>query len=156
MRFVWLADEFEPTLAMAMARRVDSLRYPSCTLMPSHINNHNHTDDGPPGWKCTTSHNPSSPPSLKALALLQSAASGPYPPSSNKSLKFNLEVVERPPTADQIATILSYLSSSSSSKAGKEKGSNEGMCVCSGIHLNFDAYYSYISFSHWHNSTYPA
>lgn len=58
-----------------------------------------------------TSHRQSSPPSVAALQLLQSALSSPYPPSnkSNHPLKFDLEVVESgPPTSDQLATILSY------------------------------------------------
>ncbi|KAI0311873.1 thioredoxin-like protein [Amylostereum chailletii] len=56
-------------------------------------------------------HNHSSPPSIKALALLQAALSSPYPPNtaSRSPLKFDLEVIEHPPTADQIRTILSYL-----------------------------------------------
>ncbi|KAI0072401.1 hypothetical protein K474DRAFT_1667893 [Panus rudis PR-1116 ss-1] len=57
-------------------------------------------------------HNPSSPPSQTALRLLNAALSGPYPPSSgsNKPLKFNLEVIEnKPPTPDQLRTILSYI-----------------------------------------------
>lgn len=59
-------------------------------------------------------HNPSSPPSNRALAILQSALSSPYPPgkSSAPPLRFNLEVIENtPPTADQVKTILSYLPS---------------------------------------------
>lgn len=58
------------------------------------------------------SHNPSSPPSTKALALLRAALSSPYPPgtASSSPLNFNLEVIENtPPNADQIRTILSYL-----------------------------------------------
>ena len=60
------------------------------------------------------SHRSSSPPSVAALQLLQSALSSPYPPSSksNHPLKFDLEVVESvPPTSDQLATILSYQNS---------------------------------------------
>lgn len=53
-------------------------------------------------------HSPASPPSLQALKLLQAAKTGPYPPSSNKSLEFDLEVVEDTPTADQLSTILNY------------------------------------------------
>jgi len=58
-------------------------------------------------------HRPSSPPSVSALRLLQSALSSPYPPSkpSAPPLNFDLEVVEsQPPTPDQLATILSYVS----------------------------------------------
>ncbi|KAI6143214.1 hypothetical protein BKA82DRAFT_4183867 [Pisolithus tinctorius] len=57
-------------------------------------------------------HNPSSPASVRALALLRSALSAPYPPEKQgaQPLQFNLEVVERtPPTPDQIKTIMSYL-----------------------------------------------
>ncbi|KAI0641042.1 thioredoxin-like protein [Trametes meyenii] len=59
-------------------------------------------------------HNPASPASIKALKLLQSAIASPYPPSRSSALplKFDLEVVEnRPPTSDQLRTILSYLPS---------------------------------------------
>lgn len=59
------------------------------------------------------SHNPSSQPSTKALSLLRSSLSAPYP-SGNPTLaplQFNLEVVESPPTADQLETILSYFPS---------------------------------------------
>ncbi|KAF8200216.1 thioredoxin-like protein [Pholiota molesta] len=57
-------------------------------------------------------HHPSSPPSTKALSLLKSSLSNPYPPDSDKKkpLEFNLDVVESPPTSDQLNTILSYLS----------------------------------------------
>lgn len=58
------------------------------------------------------SHNPSSPPSVKALALLRASLSAPYPPSKPDAppLEFNLEVIEsRPPTPDQLRTIVSYL-----------------------------------------------
>jgi len=58
------------------------------------------------------SHNPSSPPSVKVLALLRASLSAPYPPSKEGAppLEFNLEVIEsRPPTPDQLRTILSYL-----------------------------------------------
>ncbi|KAI0050744.1 hypothetical protein FA95DRAFT_1603212 [Auriscalpium vulgare] len=54
-------------------------------------------------------HNPASPPSTKALALLRAAASSPYPAGSSKPLKFNLEVIESPPTADQVRTLITYL-----------------------------------------------
>ncbi|KAI6023218.1 hypothetical protein PISMIDRAFT_685600 [Pisolithus microcarpus 441] len=57
-------------------------------------------------------HNPSSPASVRALAMLRSALSAPYPPDKRDAppLQFNLEIVERtPPTADQIKTIVSYL-----------------------------------------------
>ncbi|PBK60974.1 hypothetical protein ARMSODRAFT_965338 [Armillaria solidipes] len=59
-------------------------------------------------------HNPASPPSLKALELLQKAVSGPYPPdtTSNPPLYFNLDVVEGPPTRDQLETISSYVKTS--------------------------------------------
>ncbi|KAF8884478.1 thioredoxin-like protein [Infundibulicybe gibba] len=58
-------------------------------------------------------HNPASPPSIKALALLRTSLSGPYP-SENASappLQFNLDVVETPPTSDQLRTIMSYIPS---------------------------------------------
>ncbi|KAI0269498.1 hypothetical protein BGY98DRAFT_1014616, partial [Russula aff. rugulosa BPL654] len=60
----------------------------------------------------THDHNPSLPPSNKALAALRAALSAPYPPggASNFPLNFNLEVIENaPPNADQIRTILDYL-----------------------------------------------
>lgn len=57
------------------------------------------------------SHRSTSPPSNTALALLRSSLSGPYPPNKPASppLEFNLEVVESPPTSDQMSTIMSYL-----------------------------------------------
>ncbi|KAF9484809.1 hypothetical protein BDN70DRAFT_872057 [Pholiota conissans] len=57
-------------------------------------------------------HHPLSPPSTKALSLLRSSLSNPYPPNSDKKvpLEFNLEVVESAPTSDQLNIILSYLS----------------------------------------------
>ena len=58
------------------------------------------------------SHNSSSPPSTKALAMLRAAASSPYPQGGRSAspLKFNLEVIENtPPTADQVRTILDFL-----------------------------------------------
>jgi len=57
------------------------------------------------------SHHPTSPQSTKALSLLRSSLSGPYPPGNpnGPSLQFNLSVVEAPPNADQLKTILSYL-----------------------------------------------
>ncbi|KAI0338642.1 hypothetical protein BDW22DRAFT_1432436 [Trametopsis cervina] len=61
-------------------------------------------------------HSPSSPPSVAALKLLQSALSGPYPADkpSAQPLKFNLEVIEeQPPTPDQFRTISEYLPSAS-------------------------------------------
>ncbi|KAK2462205.1 hypothetical protein APHAL10511_005793 [Amanita phalloides] len=59
-------------------------------------------------------HSPVSPSSSKAVTLLRSAVSGPYPPTSASSppLNFNLQVVESPPTADQLKTILHYLTPS--------------------------------------------
>ncbi|KAG2361177.1 hypothetical protein BDR07DRAFT_1410291 [Suillus spraguei] len=57
-------------------------------------------------------HHPSSPPSIQALALLRNALSSPYPPGkkSGPPLEFDLEVVEtKPPTADQLKTILTYI-----------------------------------------------
>ncbi|KAI0668955.1 thioredoxin-like protein [Trametes maxima] len=63
-------------------------------------------------------HNPASPTSLKALKLLQSAVASPYPSSklSAPPLQFDLEVIEnKPPTPDQLRTILSYLPSKPSS-----------------------------------------
>ncbi|THU85415.1 hypothetical protein K435DRAFT_764271 [Dendrothele bispora CBS 962.96] len=63
-------------------------------------------------------HHPSSPPSTKALALLRSATSGPYPPGkSSPPLDYKLEVIEAPPTADQLRTILSYVSPSKESSS---------------------------------------
>ncbi|KAF7367486.1 DUF1687-domain-containing protein [Mycena sanguinolenta] len=48
-------------------------------------------------------HHPSSPPSVKALGLLRSALSEPFPPGKGPlPLSFNLEVVEAPPTKDQL------------------------------------------------------
>ncbi|EJF58734.1 hypothetical protein DICSQDRAFT_148939 [Dichomitus squalens LYAD-421 SS1] len=66
-------------------------------------------------------HNPSSPASAKALSLLRSALSSPYPPSkpSAPPLNFNLEVIEnKPPTKDQLRTILSYVPAKSPSGTG--------------------------------------
>ncbi|KAF8494327.1 hypothetical protein F5888DRAFT_1795121 [Russula emetica] len=63
-------------------------------------------------FKRSILHNPSLPPSNKALAALRAALSAPYPPggASNSPLDFNLEVIENaPPNADQIRTILNYL-----------------------------------------------
>ncbi|KAJ8075831.1 hypothetical protein AAF712_004695 [Marasmius tenuissimus] len=64
-------------------------------------------------------HNPSSPPSSKALSLLRAAISGPYPAtnSNNPPLDFKLEVIEAPPTADQLQTILSFTSQDSSASS---------------------------------------
>ncbi|KAG2135356.1 uncharacterized protein EDB93DRAFT_1242543 [Suillus bovinus] len=62
-------------------------------------------------------HHPSSPPSIQALALLRNALSSPYPPGkqSARPLEFDLEVVEtKPPTADQLKTILTYITPSRS------------------------------------------
>ncbi|GJJ14011.1 hypothetical protein Clacol_008268 [Clathrus columnatus] len=53
-------------------------------------------------------HSGASPPSVQALKLLQDAKSRPYPPSSGKQLDFNLEVVNDPPTPDQLSIILNY------------------------------------------------
>ncbi|KAI0752036.1 thioredoxin-like protein [Fomes fomentarius] len=66
-------------------------------------------------------HNPSSPASTNALRLLRAAVSSPYPPSkpSAPPLEFNLEVIEnKPPTPDQLRTILSYLPSKSPTGPG--------------------------------------
>ncbi|KAJ6544837.1 thioredoxin-like protein [Mycena vulgaris] len=70
------------------------------------------------GWTRTVPeisifHNPKSPPSVKALGLLRSALSAPYPPGKEAAapLQFNLDVVEATPTADQLSAILSYLPS---------------------------------------------
>ncbi|KAF7323848.1 RNase III domain-containing protein [Mycena kentingensis (nom. inval.)] len=54
-------------------------------------------------------HHPTSPPSVKALGMLRSALSAPYPDKGSEPLKFNLEVIEGAPTADQLNTILSFL-----------------------------------------------
>ncbi|KAF9007175.1 thioredoxin-like protein [Cyathus striatus] len=61
-------------------------------------------------------HHSTSPQSAKALNLLRSAVSGPYPPEKSTSppLQFDLQVIESPPTADQLRTILSYLPSRAS------------------------------------------
>ncbi|KAJ7057778.1 thioredoxin-like protein [Mycena amicta] len=57
-------------------------------------------------------HNATSPPSVKALGMLRSALSAPYPAGKGSApLQFNLEVVENTPTADQLKTILSFLPS---------------------------------------------
>ncbi|KAJ7650879.1 thioredoxin-like protein [Roridomyces roridus] len=56
-------------------------------------------------------HHPNSPPSVKALGMLRAAVSSAYPPGGSKPLPFNLEVVEAPPTADQLRTILSFIPS---------------------------------------------
>ncbi|KAH0834125.1 hypothetical protein J3R83DRAFT_11415 [Lanmaoa asiatica] len=58
------------------------------------------------------SHHPSSPPSVKALAMLRASLSAPYPSTKPDAppLEFNLEVIEsKPPTPDQLRTILSYV-----------------------------------------------
>ncbi|TRM58283.1 thioredoxin-like protein [Schizophyllum amplum] len=59
----------------------------------------------------TIFHNPSSPPSNSALKLLQEAVSRPYPPTqpTRGPLHFDLEVVQGPPTQDQLRSILSYV-----------------------------------------------
>ncbi|KAG9310897.1 hypothetical protein JVU11DRAFT_8755 [Chiua virens] len=57
-------------------------------------------------------HHPSSPPSVKALAMLRASLAAPYPPTNPDAppLEFNLEVIEsKPPTQDQLRTILSYV-----------------------------------------------
>ena len=67
------------------------------------------------GARC--SHNTSSSPSITALQLLRAALSSPYPPARPNAppLKFNLEVIEnKPPTTDQLRTILSYLPAAAS------------------------------------------
>ncbi|KAF4590436.1 hypothetical protein EYR38_009737 [Pleurotus pulmonarius] len=63
------------------------------------------------------SHNPTSPPSTKALSLLRSSLSSPYPSGKANAppLHFNLEVIESPPTSDQLRTISSFLPKSSPS-----------------------------------------
>lgn len=60
-----------------------------------------------------SSHRPSSQPSTKALSLLRNSLSSPYPSDKPSSLplEFNLEVIESPPTVDQLQTILSYFPS---------------------------------------------
>lgn len=59
--------------------------------------------------------------------MLQAAASSPYPsgtpPSTGRPLRFELEVVEHPPTSDQLQTILSYLSSSPKPKSPTDDSS---------------------------------
>ncbi|GLB44284.1 putative protein of unknown function (DUF1687) [Lyophyllum shimeji] len=58
-------------------------------------------------------HRPSSPPSNQALKLLRSSLSAHYPPNQpdKPPLDYNLDVVEGPPTPDQLRTIMSYLPS---------------------------------------------
>ncbi|KAF8809967.1 hypothetical protein BYT27DRAFT_7187293 [Phlegmacium glaucopus] len=58
-------------------------------------------------------HHPSSAPSTRALNLLRSSLSTPYPVDSakGKPLEFELQVVESSPTSDQLKTILSYFPS---------------------------------------------
>ncbi|KIJ18360.1 hypothetical protein PAXINDRAFT_9437 [Paxillus involutus ATCC 200175] len=65
-------------------------------------------------------HHPSSPPSVKALAMLRSSLSAPYPPDKPNAppLDFNLEVIEsKPPTPHQLRIILSNLSPKDSAAA---------------------------------------
>ncbi|KAH7922477.1 hypothetical protein BV22DRAFT_654098 [Leucogyrophana mollusca] len=72
-------------------------------------------------------HNPASPPSTKALALLRSALTHPYPPSAPAAppLEFDLEVVEgTPPTPDQFRTILGYLRSPPASNSHPSSSSS--------------------------------
>jgi len=59
------------------------------------------------------SHHPSSAPSTRAVNLLRSSLSTPYPVNSaeGKPLEFDLQVVESSPTSDQFETIMSYLPS---------------------------------------------
>jgi len=59
-------------------------------------------------------HHPASAPSNRALELLRSAQTSGYPPGQGnaKPLEFELEVVDaKPPTSDQMQTIMSYLPS---------------------------------------------
>ncbi|KIJ18357.1 hypothetical protein PAXINDRAFT_72110, partial [Paxillus involutus ATCC 200175] len=68
----------------------------------------------------TNSHHPSSPPSVKALAMLRSSLSAPYPPDKPNAppLDFNLEVIEsKPPTPHQLRIILSNLTPKDSAAA---------------------------------------
>ncbi|KAF5326442.1 hypothetical protein D9611_000572 [Ephemerocybe angulata] len=62
-------------------------------------------------------HHPSSPPSKKALDLLMRAKTSPYPPTEPTAspLEYELDIVEGPPTADQLRTILSYMPSKATS-----------------------------------------
>ncbi|PVG00145.1 hypothetical protein CPB86DRAFT_783019 [Serendipita vermifera] len=53
-------------------------------------------------------HNPSSPPSVNALALLRKAKAEPYPSPPKAPLSFELSVVERLPTTDQFKTMQRY------------------------------------------------
>ncbi|KAF9446255.1 hypothetical protein P691DRAFT_776986 [Macrolepiota fuliginosa MF-IS2] len=64
-------------------------------------------------------HSSSSQPSIKALALLRNSLSSSYPSDKPASppLEFSLEVVESPPTTDQLRTILSYFPSAAVSPA---------------------------------------
>ncbi|KZT69055.1 hypothetical protein DAEQUDRAFT_727249 [Daedalea quercina L-15889] len=66
-------------------------------------------------------HNTTSPPSITALQLLRAALSSPYPAHQPNAppLRFNLEVLEnKPPTSDQLRTILSYLPAATSAPGG--------------------------------------
>ena|ERR1700735_4546773 len=94
---------------------MSSLKYQYCK---------NRVSSGTPLLIHELSHRPSSPPSVSALHLLQSALSSPYPPSNPSSppLSFDLEVIDsKPPTPDQIHTILSYASPESQSSPDLSK-----------------------------------
>ncbi|KDR78003.1 hypothetical protein GALMADRAFT_209478 [Galerina marginata CBS 339.88] len=87
-------------------------------------------------------HRPSSPPSKKALDLLKASVSAPYPPGNpqNPPLQFQLDVVESPPNADQLRTILSYLPSPATNPAmvflsahPTGPNANEQPSTCKGI-----------------------
>ena len=60
-------------------------------------------------------HNPSSPPSTKALALLRKAATEPF--KNGQPLRMELDVVENAPNADQLKTIMGYLKSTNPAMA---------------------------------------
>ncbi|KAF8883890.1 thioredoxin-like protein [Gymnopilus junonius] len=64
-------------------------------------------------------HRRTSPQSTRTLDILKAAVSGPYPHTDpkNPALDFDLQVVERPPTADQLKVILSYLPSPATNPA---------------------------------------
>ncbi|KAN0080215.1 Thioredoxin-like fold [Tylopilus felleus] len=68
-------------------------------------------------------HHPSSPPSVKALAMLRASLSAPYPPTKPDAppLDFNLEVIEsKPPTPEQLRAILSYVTKEGSGTAASQ------------------------------------
>jgi len=85
-------------------------------------------------------HRPSVPASDKALELLRSAASAPYPPSKPQAgpLEFDLEVTHNLPTVDQLRAISGYSPKGglsgflSGSGAGEQVGSAEKVLALAG------------------------